>query len=145
MRTKETEKATRAPYRPLKQLRAFAEAIWLVTDETRKASPMKPILSTHLDYSIKIVEEKGRNGEVSVVAYAKKRGVKVARLVTLEDRSVQPTLKTYTVRVVYKSETFAIDATSRADALEQARAVLLEPKAIRQTVGRAHLIIKETK
>jgi hypothetical protein len=124
---KKEEQATpkRAAYRPIKQLRAFADALWLVADPAiKEAKSVRLTGRTPQGYNILVVNETDKDGYNSIVAYANKRGVKAAYLGVIERRA--KTTKKYKVRVILRPIALEVDATSREDAVKVAKVILSE-------------------
>lgn len=143
MTTQETNDAKRAPYRPIKRLRAFADALWLVSDDKMKqADKVRITAKTSDGYNITIVTETEKSGQEVVAAYASKRGVPVARLGTLEYRK-KPTRR-YAVRVILRPISFDVDAVSKADAIHVAKVLLSEDNELNPLL-KARIIAVEAK
>ena len=140
---KKEEEATpkRAAYRPIKQLRAFADALWLVADPAiKEAKTVRLTGRTPQGYNVLIVSETDKGGHNSIVAYAKKRGERVAYLGVIERRA--KTTKKYKVRVVLRSIALDVDATSLEDAVKVAKVILSEDND-RNPLLNARYMVKE--
>lgn len=128
----------RAPYRPIKQLRAFADALWLVADEDTKTKVYPKIVADGPKGFRIFISAETIDGDHCVVARAYKRNQKPAFLGVLERR--QQAAKKYKVRVVLRTVEVEVQAHNKLEAIAAAKEKLSDKK--RNPLLKAHYIAK---